>query len=444
MLARVTDEQRELIQAAAVLRTVTQGALEALVSGTNLSPGWLEAFSRHYLLQEVPAPGRALRWRMHAIIRSWMLAHLDRLDADRPPPQRALARWHRRAADYYEQLAGGASSADAFYHRFASGDAGPYLPWLAQMLNAVRIGSLDKALLLADAAAPDNATTLSAALPAVDAAGAHIRAYVAYEQARLADAADDAEQARISYRHVTHAASYARLLQLAGQIAWRRWDCRLAAQRWRQALDLPGGLTAPGDRLATLTALAEATLGCGDLDTATKLVTQARQLLAEAEQTIAAQPHDTTAADMPAVTLATAVAAGRWHAHLLQLAGETALYQGDWARADTLLSAADPPDGRISDPHHRADVLRLRGELAANRWDLPAAEKLLEAAMRAARDCPDTSCRIRVLTAQGMLCTQKSISGSSPLPASPAARPLSRLCHTFRSWYGFALRHPST
>ena len=86
----VTGEQRELIQACAILRTVSQGALEVLMAGTKLSPGWLDGLRRHYLLEEVPTPGKARRWRMHAIIRSWLLDHLGRLDADRLPSQREL------------------------------------------------------------------------------------------------------------------------------------------------------------------------------------------------------------------------------------------------------------------------------------------------------------------------------------------------------------------
>ena len=105
VLDRLTSEQRQLMQACAVLRTITQGALEALVAGTALSPGWMDSLQRHYLLEQVAVSGQAARWRMHAVIRSWFLDYQQRIDADRIPGERVLTRYHQRAAAYYQQLA---------------------------------------------------------------------------------------------------------------------------------------------------------------------------------------------------------------------------------------------------------------------------------------------------------------------------------------------------
>jgi hypothetical protein len=319
---RLTPAERQLACAVAVLRAFTLGAMEAMLPGPPGLPGGLmstdrfDRLRRKSFIQQLPAapPGRP-QWRMHPLIRTWILAYLDTLDADRPPQARELPRLHRLAADYHEALAAGGFSLEAAYHRFASSDPGPAPAWRARMLQAARADELDQALSHAGAALAPELAGLPA-LPAVAAAAAHTAAYVACRQARLDDAARLAGQAQAACAQAGDPAGEAAALLLAGQVAWRRFDWTRAARSWRQALDLrrQHRIAGPPGELAILRALAEVSAGRGQLRDADQLLARA---LSQPAPLRGPAAHAVPGAgdDLPAVGLASDVPPHQREAH---------------------------------------------------------------------------------------------------------------------------------
>ena len=410
MLDRLTSEQRQLVQACAVLRTITQGALEALVAGTALSPGWMDSLQRHYLLEQVPVSGQAGRWRMHPVIRSWFLDYQQRIDADRIPGERVLTCYHQRAAAYYRQLAQDQFSPEAAYHSFAGGDPAPFPQWHALMIEALHTGGFERALTLAEVASVPG---LTETLPAVHAVAAHARAYVAYVQGRFEDALEDARAAQASYPAAALPLSRVRMLQLTGQIAWRQQDWQLARRSWQEALELAGAVTDASDHLTTPVAFAEAAVGCGELTAADEMIGTARQLLADSGRATEAATGATTRTpvDMPCVALASAPSPRQYEVYLRWLAGRIEMVRGQWDKADTLFEAVGAACQADNNLHLQADIWCLRSELSGQRGDVGNAGVFADYALNAARDCTDPTCRVLALTAKGRAIARKADSG---------------------------------
>ena len=410
VLDRLTSEQRQLMQACAVLRTITQGALEALVVGTALSPGWMDSLQRHYLLERIPVSGQAGRWRMHTLIRSWFLDYQECVDADRIPAERVLTRYHQRAAAYYQQLAQDQFSPEAAYHSFACGDPAPFPQWHALIIEALQTGGFERALTLAEVASVPG---LAETLPAVQALACHARAYVAYRQGRLEDALEDAQNAQRSYPAAALPLSQVRMFQLAGQIAWRLQDWQLARRSWQEALALPGEVTDASDHLTTLVAFAEAAVGCGELTAADEMIARAHQLAAESGPATVA-PADAatrTPVDMPCVALASAPSPGQYGTYLQWLAGRIEMIRGQWDKADTLLEVAGTASQADNNLHLQAHIWCLRSELSAQRGDAVNADRFADNALNAARECTDPTCRVLALTAKGHALARRVDSG---------------------------------
>jgi tetratricopeptide (TPR) repeat protein len=399
--AQLTPGQRRLVQAAAVLRTITQGAIEALVP-TGLDEGWFDRLRKHSFMQEIPGTSSWPKWRMHPLVREWLLIYLDHGDAERLPQGRIRPELHRLAAEYYEILAGDGVSLEATYHRFACAEDTPAVAWRARMVDAARAGDFERALTHAEVAlAPELSQALGGRLPAVLAIAAYIAAYVAYRQGRFHDAERSAEQARTAYQLANNPSGESAALELAGQIAWCRWGWQLASQRWAGALDLRRTMPDRSKELTLLCALSEVTLGRGRLIDADGLLTSALGSLTS----VAPPPTPDTQGDSDGlqVDLASGVPSELLEAYLLRLLGEVALCGGQWDRTAKLLGAALGQADQHKNVHLCAEVLCLQGNLAIDQCDVGRADQLLNEAMQAADGCPDKRCDVNILIAKSRL-----------------------------------------
>jgi len=164
---------------------------------------------------------------------------------------------------------------------------------------------------------------------------------------------------------------------------------------------------------------AEVSVGCGDLQEADALISQAHALLREPAQ----EDPDAGTADLPMVELASGSARDHHEGRLPRLAGEIALRRANWDRAEELLTKALSHARQNGDAHQLAHVQLLQGERALARRDLPVADERLKAAMRTSRGCPDESCRSFILAAQARLAHVKADSGPASSAELPAGTP---------------------
>ncbi|MFE9776356.1 tetratricopeptide repeat protein [Streptomyces sp. NPDC005931] len=429
ILGRLSAEQRMLVQAACVLRVITEPALAHLVADTPLSGDWFTALARHQLLQAAPATNRAPRLVMHATIRGWLLEHLARADRDRIPDRRQLPRWHRAAAEFYAALAEGRLSAEEMYHRFAAEDAAPAKCrlWEQAILAAVTDGRLGDAYTLAHAAAdaaaePAQPSVLHPAL----ALAFHAQAHIALLQGHLHQADRMAADADRHYQQVHDTCGQAQVAWMRGELAWRENRNEDAATFWRHSLNTAGGITEPADRADLALALALAVCSIGDLPTLHTAVDTARRLAADAT---APAPHPTDTTDaathrIPTIPLTITATAQVRPVTLLRLQATGAFLAGDYARADALITQGARLAHTVGEAgkHEQALLHALYASVALLRDDLHAAEEALKQGLETARNCPDTRCRINLLLRQSRL-ARKSAQFGPGLPTHPNPAP---------------------
>nr|BBJ47668.1 hypothetical protein SAVMC3_02970 [Streptomyces avermitilis] len=426
ILGRLSAEQRMLVQAACVLRVITEPALARLVADTPLSAGWFTALARHQLLQTAPATNRAPRLVMHATIRGWLLEHLARADRDRIPDRRQLPRWHRAAAEFYAALAEGRLSAEEMYHRFAAGDAAPTRCrlWEQAVLAAVTDGRLGDAFTLAQTA------TVAAAEPAQPtvphpalALAFHAQAHIALLQGHLHQADRLAADADRHYQQVPDTFGQAQVAWMRGELAWREDRYDDAAAFWRRSLHTPGGITEPADRADLALALARAVCCIGDLPALDTAVDTARHLAADATAP-APHPTDTTAHRLPMIPLTPTTTAQIRPVTLLRLQATGAFLTSNYARADALITQGVRLAGTLGEPgrHEQALLHAVYASAALLRDDLDAAEEALKQGLQAARNCPNARCRINLLLRQARLARIRAQSGPG-LPTHPNPAP---------------------
>lgn len=215
---------------------------------------------------------------MHSQLRPWLLTYLADTDAEAPSGRQLLPVLHRRAADYFTELARrhpkGEWSLEVAYHCFAVGDATPATDWQRQLLTAAYAGNLAAVTAHTEVAlATEQQQPVRARLPAVTAAAC--AAWVAPLRGEWAEAERLAVDAAGLYRQVDQPAGQAWADRLAGQAAWASWRWAHATAHWQQALTTTRTIGTTADRLAVLVALAEATLSCGELTAAHTLLDQA-------------------------------------------------------------------------------------------------------------------------------------------------------------------------
>ncbi|MEU9416039.1 tetratricopeptide repeat protein [Streptomyces sp. NPDC048272] len=444
VLARVSDRNQRLLDAAAVLGTFTPQALHAVAfhttghSAAPLQDGqWFDPLRRMSCLRELPAPRGY--WQLHRSTRTWLLTSVAEDDAHRTPDERRLPPLHRAAAAYYEALTDGEFSTQAAHHRFVLGEDRHVGAWTARVVEALLAGDNLALQILTDAAL--HAPGLKKNLPRLYADAHLTRAYLSSAHADHTAAQEHAQQALATYQEHGYPGA-GKAAVLAGQAAWNRSCYDEAAAHWTTALHI--GQPAPPDLLA---ALAEAVCRTGDLQHADEVLHQALQHAQAAK----GQPRDSASPQMstqpapvsdslPISQLADAVPASLRTAHLHLLVSETAARLCDWTRsaehADLALQHAD------GEPHVSALAHRMHARYATYTWDLRKADRHMETGFVVARSCSDRRCIALLQLAQADLAERKarwapprqatSASVAAPLPTmvpaittSPAASGLS-------------------
>lgn len=412
VLARISERNRQLLNAAAVLKTFTSQALHAVAfnfagsSGAPPSNGdWFDPLRRMSCLRELP--GRRNHWQLHHTTRDWLLTTLAEDDGHRTPDEQHLPRLHRAAATYHEALTNGAFSPRAAHHRFALGEDQHVSEWIVQVVGALRANPADSLSLqiLSDAAL--SVPGLHKTLPCLYA-DAHLTcAWLTSARGDHTAAQEHAQQALVAYQEHSHPGA-SRAAVLAGQAAWNRSRYNDAATHWTTALKI--GPAIPPELPA---ALAEAVFRKGDLQYADELLDEALHQGQSAD----GQPRDpatpqlpsqpTTVSDsVPLSLLADAVPTSLRTAHLHLLKSDTTAQLCDWTRssrhADLALQHAD------GDPHISALAYRNHTRRATYSWDLSTADRLMRAGFAAARSCPDSRCIALLQLAQADLAERKA------------------------------------
>ena len=430
ILARLSPHQQNEIAAATVLRTVTRPALEALLDEVDSTGAdWFRRLTSRAFLHE-PPPGSAdpalagQGWRMHGQIRLWLLDYLTDTDATAPTGRQRLPLLHGHAASYFQDLASrepdGDWSLELAYHCFAVGDDTPAPVWQRRMLVAAHAGNLAVVAALADIALAPEQRAVRTLLPAVAAPAAACAAWVAYLRGEFTVAERVAVDAADLYRQVDQPTGQAWALQLAGQAAWKSWCWANAISYWRQALDLLRGHGGGTNQLALTTALAGASLACGDYPAVGVLVAEAETL---PYHTPTGPPEVGDPATPPHIPLADAVPANRMAGYLSTLIAHAALKTNDWDQAEDLLFQTEQ---RVRDGHDQlglVEVLRLRAELARYRDQTPASAQLArEAADVLLGASAPSALRVAVLLTQAA--AARRLSGYGP-PPTLSSGPLS-------------------
>ncbi|MEU6654489.1 hypothetical protein ABZ904_34955 [Streptomyces sp. NPDC046900] len=429
VLDRLSERTLHLLRAAAVLETFTPAALLA-VARTN-HPADADAFTRLARASCItPQPaghdgqsGPDGHWRLHAVMRGWLIDNARAHDAQQPTDQRILPGLHRAAADYYEALAGdGGWSLEAARHRFATGDNTHTAAWTARLAAALQATPPDtlQIQLLTDAALDSG--DCENTLPAI-AADAHLAAgFLAYQLAQFPAAQDHAEHALALYRTIgtrRHAIYVSACL--AGQAAWKRPRCKDTVEHWTTALTFhpvptstdPGSLARPDD-LSLHTALAEATLTTGDAPRARALLEQltfsARtgERVANSSDAVGTdQPTQAVEHAMPAIVPGDPVPSERHPAHTHLLHAEAALILDDYDQAAAYAQQIldDPAAGL----HHTALAHRLLARIDLRAWNLRQADQHLHNATTAAQQCPDQRCMVHLLLTRAELAELKAV-----------------------------------
>ncbi|MET8397057.1 hypothetical protein ABZV59_34995 [Streptomyces anthocyanicus] len=221
VLERISDGTLRLLQAAAVLEVFTSDALLTVAAaiGAVDRNAFLRLEHSSYIRT---LDGDAGLWRMHTVLRRWLLEIAGDHDAQRSPPERVLPALHRAAAEHYEALAGDDQwSLRAAHHRFATGDERHSAAWTARLIRALSTQPLDTLLIqtLADAAltVPDCSKAPSAVL-----ASAHLASSLLhFHHAKYPAARHHAEQALAIYRSLDgHSEAVQASARLAGHAAW--------------------------------------------------------------------------------------------------------------------------------------------------------------------------------------------------------------------------------
>ncbi|MFF6895980.1 hypothetical protein ACFY8Z_35870 [Streptomyces microflavus] len=425
VLDRLSSGTLRLLQAAAVLETFTPAALLAVADSG--APADHDAFTRLTRTSCIdPHPGPDKLWRVHAVMRDWLLEAARDHDAQQPPSRRILPLLHQSAADYYEALAGDAGwSLRAVHHRFATGDSTHALAWTTRLSQALQATPLDtlQLQLLTDAAL--TAEHCEDALPAVAADAYLAAAYLAYQRAEYPTAQTHAEQALALYRTLDNRSGAVKAAaRLAGQVAWMRFRYQDATTHWTTALDpaAPHGtdhLAEPGGYRLRL-ALTEAVLRTGDARRAHKLL----QVLPNCETSGTGStnsPGTGMEYVLPPYALGTAVPPTVLGAYLHRLRAEIAFLLNDYDQAaDHARRVLDDP---AADRHGTALAHRLLARIANRAWDLGQAQDHIGKGTAAARQCPDRSCLVMCLLTRAEIAERQAQWAQPTDAASPTPPP---------------------
>ncbi|MGW1997807.1 tetratricopeptide repeat protein [Embleya sp. NPDC001921] len=442
VLPRLAPAHRRLLPAAVVLRTFTPQALRTVAgaladrdargwSESEWGQDWFERLCALSALVEVPGTGGT--WRIHPVVRGWLLDAYTHEDTALPPADRLLPLLHRAAAEYHEALAASTFSPQATHHRFALGDNRHSYLWNDRLAHALTHNPPEAArvrLLVDLALDPEIHATVRTRLPKVAGAAHLARAHLHHLENEHQEAQEQAEHAEAAYRdaHADHPGRAA-ALGLAGQSAWLLDHFARATTHWRTTLHLTLP-DAPG-RGALERALAEAVLNTGDLPLADTLLSDALHdlVLRPPPAPAPSSDVDTTkgrAGDkhapherwnfviappvhtaVPTIEPGDAVPGHRARAHLHRLLGGLALHRAQPTRA--LYHLRNAYDLATHDPHTLAHTHRWATEIALLRWDVDEGEHHLHEGTAAARRCPDKRCLTRLLVSRADHADRKAI-----------------------------------
>ncbi|MXM68004.1 hypothetical protein GR925_32370 [Streptomyces sp. HUCO-GS316] len=424
VLSRISDRNRHLLNAAAILSTFTSQALHTVAFHPGFAAAapaqdddWFDPLRRMSCLREVPASRG--HWTLHPAIRDWLVTAMSEDDAHRMPDERRLPRLHQAAAVYYEALSDGAFSTQAAHHRFWLGDHRHVGSWTAHVVRALETVAVDGLSLHVLTEAALTVADLRTTLPRLYADAHLVRAFLTSQTDHNA-AQEHAEVALRAYQDIGHK-GVCRAALLAGQAAWNRKRYAEAAAHWTVALQTGG--PAPS---ALRAAAAEAVSRTGDLHRADELLAQAlqhaqtdvQQVRHAAESPQPAQPAGVSDT-VPCPLLADAVRPSLRLAHLHVLISENSARLCDWTRSaqhsDSALEHAD------DDPHVTALAHRNHADHATYVWDLRKAERHIKAGLAAARSCSDKRCIALLQLARADLAERKA-RWAPPRPADEAIR----------------------
>lgn len=180
-MTRLTTSHREVVRAAAVLRTITKEMIEALLAERELPNEWYERLCRHSFVRVSHSASGRFERRFHPLVRSAVLSHLGN---EEPAYLKQL---HQRAATYFAGRPG--AFLEEAYHRFAAGDDSLATAWEGAFETAQAEFDTDQILRLASVViAPENINKLLRGCPHVIFVAALGSGVIANNQKRFADA----------------------------------------------------------------------------------------------------------------------------------------------------------------------------------------------------------------------------------------------------------------
>ncbi|WP_143074904.1 tetratricopeptide repeat protein [Streptomyces mangrovisoli] len=172
----LSDADRRVLRAAAVLRNVRTGAVRAAVGPGRLPRGWDRRLLRHSFVRRYRRAAGGARWVLHPLVRTALLT------AFRDEDPAGLVDCHERAAAY---CARAGDLIEESYHRFAAGDGRTEREWRARLDTAYEAGEWGPALRIAEVALTDDvADAVARSLPSVTAAAASVAGLIAWHQHR--------------------------------------------------------------------------------------------------------------------------------------------------------------------------------------------------------------------------------------------------------------------
>ncbi|WP_189152377.1 tetratricopeptide repeat protein [Streptomyces lacrimifluminis] len=432
VLERISDGTLRLLQAAAVLEVFTADAL-LIVARSGGSNGLVDAdaFARLERSSYIRAlDADAGQWRVHSVLRGWLIQAARDSDARQPPPGRVLPALHRAAAEYHEALAGDNRwSLRAAHHRFATGDDRHSAAWTARLARALSAQPVDMLQIqtLADAALTvrDRPGALSMVF-----ADAHLASgLLEFQRAQYPAAQDHAEQALAHYQSLgSHSQVVRTAARLAGHAAWKRFRYQDAATHWTIAITpqthdqdaehgtdagtgAQHGTPADADNYALWTALTEAVSKTGDAP-------RARTLLEALPETPPIPPDPTTNEILSQAGTGTP---GTAVAHALSAYPLPGTVPGDIAflRVWTTYALDDHEEAVVHtrrlleqpeiSHHHTALAHNVLARIAYRAWDMEQASRHMRQGIRAARRCHAKGCLIQLLVSDADLASRRVI-----------------------------------
>ncbi|MFJ5551818.1 tetratricopeptide repeat protein [Streptomyces sp. NPDC093225] len=347
-LDRLPLHQRSVVEAAAVLRTVTKGSLSYILRRGNLLGGLPQDWFRQLLSYSSFMQRRddgSQDYRLHGLVRSAFLAHLQRHEPER------LRELHRIAGDYFKFAENFLEEA---YHRFASSDDRLVDEWRERLQRALDLFQLDHGARLLDVAAtPDHAERVRKWSPLVHAHVLRFSAFTHYMRNEGVQAQQLLFPALSLYEKLGDMRGQADTLRALGNVAYLCDEYAQAEKFLRSSLRLYQRLDEQLGQAWTLRAWGDVANLRGNHEQAESLLEDALWRHQELRN-----KHG--------------------EAETLRSLGNAVRMRGDHARAESLLQSALALHKQLNDEYGEAWTLRSLGNMARLRGAYRHAEELLK------------------------------------------------------------------